>query len=219
MKSLLVGESWTEKIPSKSGGKNQYVKMSKAICSYCNEIKTVRVGNWNRTKEKWTCDKCMHIPEVKGTHGASRTRLYTIWQLMKRRTIGVKTELEEVYYKDIGLCSEWNNFSIFQKWSNENGYTDTKTIDRIESTKDYCPDNCRWTTQFVQSQNQGKSKVNKSGYRGVYFDKSRQKWVGTLEHEHKTWRKRYDTIEEAINGRNEKIREVGGFHPVQEYIG
>ena len=49
--------------------------------------------------------------------------------------------------KGIRVCQEWlDNPELFEEWSLENGYEDNLTIDRIDSTKDYCPDNCRWVT-------------------------------------------------------------------------
>ena len=34
-----------------------------------------------------------------------------------------------------------------------NGYSDDLTIDRIDNEKGYSPENCRWTTEDVQSRN------------------------------------------------------------------
>ena len=55
-------------------------------------------------------------------------------------------------YKDYGgkgidvdpewIRSPWK----FQKWAYENGYQDGLTIDRIDSSRGYYPDNCRWVT-------------------------------------------------------------------------
>lgn len=43
------------------------------------------------------------------------------------------------------------------------------TIDRINNNKNYCPDNCRWTTEKEQSLNKRLYKNNKTGYRGIYL--------------------------------------------------
>lgn len=54
------------------------------------------------------------------------------------------------------VCDEWkgeHGAENFIKWSLANGYTDNLTIDRIDYTKGYSPDNCRWTTMKEQNNN------------------------------------------------------------------
>ena len=60
--------------------------------------------------------------------------------------------------KGVRVCREWlESFQNFKKWALANGYEKGKTIDRIDSTGDYTPDNCRWTDRFVQNQNRSNS--------------------------------------------------------------
>lgn len=82
-------------------------------------------------------------------YGLSKTRLYRIWHNMKARCYK-EYDRKYKYYggKGIKICDEWlNDFKCFYDWSMENGYTEELTIDRIESSKDYCPENCRWVTR------------------------------------------------------------------------
>jgi len=51
------------------------------------------------------------------------------------------------YYgkKGIQICQEWLDDPLsFEMWAYKNGYKDNLTIDRIESTGNYEPSNCRW---------------------------------------------------------------------------
>lgn len=77
------------------------------------------------------------------THGQSYGRLYRIWNGMKYRGKG---KYVKDCYKGIGYCSEWEQFVPFQEWSIANGYADNLTIDRLDATKDYSPENCQWIT-------------------------------------------------------------------------
>ena len=83
-----------------------------------------------------------------------RKRINRIWNNMKDRCYEENC-ISYVNYgaKGIKICEEWLVFENFYKWSLENGYAETLSIDRIDGTKDYCPENCRWATQYEQSNN------------------------------------------------------------------
>lgn len=88
------------------------------------------------------------------THGMSNTRIYNIWRHMIGRCYD---ENNIAYYKygakGITVCSEWHVFGPFVKWAKEHGYTDDLSIDRIDNTKNYTPDNCKWSTVKEQARN------------------------------------------------------------------
>ena len=58
-------------------------------------------------------------------------------------------------YRGIKVCKEWDcgDHHIFILWSLSHGWSPGKVLDRIDGTKDYCPENCRWVTAQQNSQN------------------------------------------------------------------
>lgn len=89
-------------------------------------------------------------------HGAYKTRLYHIWVGLSHR---------RYKYKPV-ICDEWHSFEPFKKWAEENGYSDSLTIDRIDSKKGYSPDNCQWISH---AENSGKDKRIFTGEEKVYL--------------------------------------------------
>jgi hypothetical protein len=88
------------------------------------------------------------------THGCSPTRLYNIWTNMKTRCSNPNYEMFNSYGgKGISLCSEWESFENFKLWSLSHGYNEKLTIDRIDNSNGYNPDNCKWSTMKQQQNN------------------------------------------------------------------
>lgn len=99
------------------------------------------------------CLKDEKIVERSYKHGMAKTgeisRLYNIFSGIKTRCYNTKSKDYKWYgKKGIKMCQEWkDNYKTFYDWSMSNGYTDELSIDRIDSNKDYCPENCRWITK------------------------------------------------------------------------
>lgn len=95
--------------------------------------------------------------EVHKKHGMRKSRLYSIWVNMRDRCYREKSIKYHSYgAKGIAVCNEWlgaDGFENFAKWAVPNGYADNLTLDRIDGTKGYSPDNCRWVTYKKQANN------------------------------------------------------------------
>jgi hypothetical protein len=88
-------------------------------------------------------------------HGKTNTRLYQIWINMKSRCYN-KNVPEYKYYgaKGVIICNDWfNSFNVFYGWAINNGYDDNLTIDRIDVSGNYEPNNCKWVTEKAQCNN------------------------------------------------------------------
>lgn len=82
------------------------------------------------------------------THGQCKSRLYIIWYSMKRRCSSPKAHNYKYYGgRGISVCKEWERFEPFQEWALSSGYNEKMTIDRLDSYKNYCPENCQWLTK------------------------------------------------------------------------
>lgn len=86
--------------------------------------------------------------EIVTTHGRSRERLYKTWKNMLDRCNNPKHEAYIRYGgKGICVCKEWKDYECFRAWATSNGYKDELTIDRIDSTGHYSPENCQFITK------------------------------------------------------------------------
>lgn len=94
-------------------------------------------------------------------------RLYHTWSEIRRRCNGSCTNHQYYGDKGISYCPEWEDFDVFAQWAIDNGYQKGLEIDRIDSDKDYCPDNCRWVTHKNNSRNRKARSNNTTGTPGV----------------------------------------------------
>ena len=96
-------------------------------------------------------------------------RLYRTWLNMCTRTSNYpswKRNRNAKYYEGVTMCDEWrHSFEAFWFWAWLNGYRDDLTIDRIDGTKGYCPENCRWATRSEQSRNRRYSEAFREAVR------------------------------------------------------
>lgn len=77
--------------------------------------------------------------------------IYKEWRYMRKRCQAKNSPYSKYYFKKgIKVCEDWdsldNGFKHFCEWAYKNGYRDGLSIDRIDSSKGYCPENCRWVT-------------------------------------------------------------------------
>lgn len=107
-------------------------------------------GIVNRTtvlKEPTTC-KHHRYPGVQRHLALKWTnpRLRSIYYGMERRCYDPNCKDYKYYgQKGIRICKQWLNDPLsFEAWSLSNGYKDGLTIDRINPSKDYSSENCRW---------------------------------------------------------------------------
>lgn len=99
------------------------------------------------------CMAKKHNQARQGNH----SRLYNIYNDMKKRCYNPKNKSYKWYGAiGISICDEWlgeNGFINFYNWSLSNGYNEKYTLDRIDSSKNYSPQNCRWVEWSTQANN------------------------------------------------------------------
>lgn len=124
----------------------------KCLCD-CGNYTIVRGSNLKNGAVK-SCG-CLQKNPPNITHRMTGTRIYRIWQLMKRRCNDPNNPAYKNYGgRGISVCKEWEkSFTAFYDWAINHGYTEELTIDRIDVNGNYCPDNCQWITLSEQAAN------------------------------------------------------------------
>lgn len=152
--------------------------------------------------------------ETATKHGLVKHPLYQIWLAMKQRCYNKNISNHSDYGgRGITVCDRWlDSFENFFEDMGERP-SDEYSIDRIDNNQGYSPENCKWSTRSEQSINQRVKKNNKSGVRGVCWDKFRNKWSANLKFKsEKIYLGRFLEFEDAIKARKDaELKYFGKF--------
>ncbi len=94
------------------------------------------------------------------THGKTNSLAYKSWEGMMQRCYNPKNNAYRLYGgKGIKVCPLWrDSFEAFYKDMGERPIG--LTIERIDSTEDYTPENCKWATYTEQGRNTSRVKLS-----------------------------------------------------------
>jgi hypothetical protein len=127
------------------------------ICQ-CDCGRTARVERSNLVAGKSRSCGCLAIELAKQqrghvTHGLSRAPEYRTWHAMIQRCRNPnRPEYHNYGGRGIEVCEEWKDFAVFYR---DMGPKPSKahSLDRIDNSGNYAPDNCRWATWHEQNNN------------------------------------------------------------------
>jgi hypothetical protein len=152
----VIGEKYgmlTVMEESPSNDKNMKMYLCRCDCGK-ETVKSTRYLHREELKIR-SCGCMAHSSNVKHGFSKNKERLYRIWQAMRWRVSENNTSEKSYRKKNIKCCTEWEDYATFRNWALENGYSDGLSLDRIDNSGNYSPNNCRWADSYVQSNNRG----------------------------------------------------------------
>lgn len=86
-------------------------------------------------------------PDHSRKHGEAaigrETRLYRAW-LQIRSTVGSQQACMLKLYAGLAEYEPWRDYRVFREWAVSNGYARNLVLGRIDKSRGFSPDNCRW---------------------------------------------------------------------------
>lgn len=128
----------------------------------CGEMVSVRGDHLKEGRvQSCGCYQAETRSSAHTTHGDSRSRLYHIYCTMLARCNNRNSYSYTRYGgRGITVCEEWReSYPAFRKWSMDNGYDESKSIDRIDNNAGYFPTNCRWVDAVTQANNKSNNRA------------------------------------------------------------
>lgn len=135
--------------------------------------------------------------------------LYNLYRSMKRRCYEESCKDYGNYGgRGIRICERWLGMYGFLNFVSDMGERpENFSLDRIDNSKDYSPENCRWASVHTQGLNKRTSK-----YKGVTFNKSTGKWRVRITKDKIQYEiGQFKDFEEAMEARKHAELELLGY--------
>lgn len=145
----MIGKKYNRLTPIKFHGfaKGNSYYLCKCDCGNTATVRRAYLLN-SHTKSCGCAKKGVHVK-----HGMIKTKEYNTWSSMISRCKSNNGKDFKTYKKKgIKVCKRWNEFEKFFK---DMGYAPSKkhSIDRINNSGNYTPENCKWSTPSEQARN------------------------------------------------------------------
>lgn len=121
------------------------------VCD-CGVTKTVARHSLGSGTQSCGCKRQEQRHLLRRTHGGSNTQTYKIWLGMHARCYR-QTSSSYSHYGACGIiiCARWHSYALFLEDMGER--PENFSIDRIDSSGNYEPANCRWASSITQNSN------------------------------------------------------------------
>lgn len=148
----MIGKTfgeWTVRDTANKRGKNSYW-LCQCTCGVEREVfvGTLRAG---RSKSCGHARGGLSKPIIPFSDRRSMPE-YTSWRAMRKRCNSKRDKNYHNYgARGVSVCERWDNFDNF--YADMGKRPEGRSLDRIDSSGDYTPENCRWATVWEQAQN------------------------------------------------------------------
>jgi len=150
--------------PLNPTGKKSIV-MVQVSCNCCGKVSEKRLFNIKRASTSGCSRECPAFKTTITKHGLSNSRVYKSWDNMVTRCTRPSHQSFD-HYENLIIGQKIDpRWLVFENFLADMGEPPTKkykfSIDRIDNRKGYFKENCKWSTQKEQTNNQEKSIINK----------------------------------------------------------
>lgn len=199
-------------------------------CDCGNEIEVLFYNLKNGNSKSCGClqkEKAKILGSSKKKHGLSKHPLYHVLRTIKSKCYNNNNR---DYSKNGGIgikvCDEWHLFENFYNWAINNGWKNGLCLIRLDLTKDYFPENCKFITIAKQNFNKTAKVYNDKSLTDWAYDKKislscMQQWVARYGYENAIKMDKYQSsiefkLEQILIKNNIqyiKNHRIGSFKP------
>lgn len=156
-------------------------KYWRCVCDCGQEVKYTTTQLVSGDKNSCPCRGKEKISKAVTKHGMSNTRIYRIYSHILSRCNNPNVPHYFRYGgKGIKVCERWEeSFENFYEDMKE-GYSDELSIDRIDGTKGYCKENCRWADAKLQARNRSSTLLDEEKVEFIRSSELNSKELGDM---------------------------------------